>query len=1115
MYEAEDIPDPLQLKKAVIAFGKASPKTVCIQAKLNFYNPQHNLLTRLFSTEYSLWFELVLTGLQLIEAPIPLGGTSNHFRVHDLKNLAGWDAFNVTEDCDLGLRLTKRGYKTAIIDSVTYEEANSSFFNWFGQRSRWIKGYIQTYLVHMRSPLAFSKSRKLNVAIFQLTVGGKVLSLFINPLMWCITITYFVLRPLVGTTIESFFPVPVLYMGVLCLVFGNFVYIYSYMIGIAKRHEWWLIKYVFLVPFYWLCMSLSAWKALASLIVSPFYWSKTQHGLHLSKPVKQKVVVIPAARVIKGPSSPNPVTSGSFLIGATMLANLFNYLTNAYLGRATPVEEFGLISLVSALVTLTQIPLSSYSRTITHQAASYLGKYGTPVKKLWSVLRRQALLPSILAVAAWLAAIPFLAEYFKADTLLPFILISPLWALGIFAAVDSGFLNGSLRFYPLAIMTIAEVVGKFIITVVLVQTNLTQWVYFAYPASSLFSFLIGWWAALHIKTKPIESEIPVRLPRRFFWTTVLSKLSSTAFLSFDVILAKHYLTPTEAGQYALLSLVGKMIYFLGTLFSQFVIPLVSREEGAGRNSKAIFKTLLALTTLSVAVGYVGVGIFGVYTIPLLLGEKTLPRVNLLPLYTLAMACFSLSQTVVAYHQSRKEYVFAGVNSAFVLGMLSTVTIFHDSIHTINVVVTLGSVGSLLLAIIMHFFYERIRFIVSNILDFAGLFSLVPKPKIAKQNFRILIYNWRDTKHVWAGGAERYIQEIAQRWAAKGHQVTIFCGNDGKHARNETIEGVHIIRRGGFYTVYIWAMLYYVFKFSGNFDIVIDSENGIPFFTPFYVSAPTFLLIHHVHKEVFRHHLRFPLAQLAIALESKVMPRLYRSVPIITVSESSKKEILNLGFINATDIHVIHPGIEFKKFLPTRKTTYPSFLYLGRLQPYKHVDVAIRAFAQVFQNHQTAKFTIAGEGTSLPQLQTLVTELSLTHRIIFVGKVSEAEKIRLMSSHWMMVQPSSVEGWGMTVVEANACATPVIASNVNGLKDSVIDGTTGILIAPHDVAGFAHMMELLIENTRFRNDLSRQAREFAITFSWDDTASNFLAIITRTKKFATIPVSRRMMYNKHD
>jgi cellulose synthase/poly-beta-1,6-N-acetylglucosamine synthase-like glycosyltransferase len=294
IYDAEDIPDSDQLKKAVLAFQKVNDRrVVCIQAKLNFYNPHQNLLTRLFTAEYSLWFDLVLTGLQSIHAPIPLGGTSNHFRSRDLKDLKGWDSFNVTEDCDLGMRLVKRGYRTAVVESMTLEEANSNIKNWFGQRTRWIKGYMQTYLVHMRNPGQFIRNwKEPHVITFQLVVGGKVLSMFINPLMWTITIVYFVFRSTAGPFIESFFPMPILYMALASIIFGNFLYMYYYMIGCAKRGHYSLVKYALLVPFYWLAMSLAAWVAFYRLIMNPHYWSKTKHGLHLEKMGNESTIPI-------------------------------------------------------------------------------------------------------------------------------------------------------------------------------------------------------------------------------------------------------------------------------------------------------------------------------------------------------------------------------------------------------------------------------------------------------------------------------------------------------------------------------------------------------------------------------------------------------------------------------------------------------------------------------------------------------------------------------------------------------------------------------------------------------------------------------------------------------
>ncbi len=284
IYDAEDIPDPLQLKKVVLAFASQGDETACIQAKLNFYNAEQNVLTRWFTAEYSSWFDLVLPGLQLLGVPLPLGGTSNHFRLDLLYLVGGWDAFNVTEDCDLGLRLGHYGLKTVVVDSTTYEEANSQFKNWLRQRSRWIKGYMQTYLVHMRDPLGYLRSSNMRAFLsLQLFIGSKTVILLVNPLMWVLVGVYILLHAFVVDAYHTLYPTPVLYMGTLCLIFGNFIYTYSHLIGCMKRSQYKLIKWTLLIPIYWAMGSIAAYIALYQLVFMPHYWEKTLHGLHLRK----------------------------------------------------------------------------------------------------------------------------------------------------------------------------------------------------------------------------------------------------------------------------------------------------------------------------------------------------------------------------------------------------------------------------------------------------------------------------------------------------------------------------------------------------------------------------------------------------------------------------------------------------------------------------------------------------------------------------------------------------------------------------------------------------------------------------------------------------------------
>jgi cellulose synthase/poly-beta-1,6-N-acetylglucosamine synthase-like glycosyltransferase len=281
IFDAEDAPEPDQLLKAAAAFAEAPGNVACLQAPLNFYNPRQNVLTRLFTAEYSLWFDLMLEGLQRLNGPIPLGGTSNHFRTDVLRGLGGWDPYNVTEDADLGIRLYKQGFRTGMLDSTTYEEANPNLRNWIRQRSRWIKGYMQTLLVHTRGGWNLRATRDPHFLTFLLVIGGKVLVNFVNPLMWAVTAAYFIFRATIGSSIEALYPGPIFYVAVTTLVLGNGLFIYTFLLGSARRGNHDLIKYGLLAPFYWLLMSVAACKALWQLIHNPHYWEKTEHGLHL------------------------------------------------------------------------------------------------------------------------------------------------------------------------------------------------------------------------------------------------------------------------------------------------------------------------------------------------------------------------------------------------------------------------------------------------------------------------------------------------------------------------------------------------------------------------------------------------------------------------------------------------------------------------------------------------------------------------------------------------------------------------------------------------------------------------------------------------------------------
>lgn len=1117
IYDAEDMPDPQQLKKAYLAFTRLPASYVCLQAKLNYYNPHQNWLTRFFTAEYSLWFDVILNGLQSISTAIPLGGTSNHFRARHLLELKAWDPFNVTEDCDLGVRLFKYGYKTAIINSTTLEEANSNLLNWFRQRSRWIKGYIQTYFVHMRNPIRLTRELGVHALFFQLTVGGKIAFMLINPFLWTATIAYFTLYRYVGPAIESIYPTWVFYMAASSLAFGNFLFLYYYMIGTAMRKHWGVIKYVFFVPIYWLMVSIAAGMALFQFISNPHYWEKTHHGLHLRK--KKTPTIRSSWTPNISMDLPMPrLSGGGILVAAAMIGNVSNFLYNTFLGRAVSIEDFGLITLFTSFFYASQIFVGAVGSTVTYRSAYLLGKYNITATPFWRTIRGRSLLPAMILAMLWVYCIPFLSRFFQADDVMPFLLFTPVWVLGIVGAVDSGFLNGNLRFSHLAGLVLLEALSKFIFSIVFIRIGRPDMVYASIPLSLLLSFFAGWWFISRFpQEKHAEAEKEMAyFPRKFFTASLLSKVSGIALLSVDILLVKHFFSPVEAGQYALVSLVGKMIFFVGSLFTQFIFPYVGREEGAGRNSHTVFYRLIAATGFVSMMGFVGAGLLAPITVPILFGERALPILSILPVYTLAMAYITVAGGIVAFHHIKKHYVFPVLSFFFTVVQIILISFFHQSLLVVAEMILLAALLNLLTMVVLHFIYPQFSFFLSNLTDLFGLFSSekIQTGHLPNGKLRILMFNWRDTKHVWAGGAEVYIHELAKRWVREGNQVTVFCGNDGHHPRHQMLDGVKIVRRGGFYTVYLWAFLYYVIRFRGMYDVVIESANGVPFFTPLYVNKPIFLLIHHVHQTVFRENLPFLRSRIAMTIEKKIMPMLYRKRHIVTVSDSSKSDFVRIGLSSPERIQVVRPGINRNDFTLSAKTQHPSFLYLGRLKRYKNIDVILRAFAKIAPTHPTARLTIAGEGESMKSLVELSNSLQINEKVIFKGKVTQKQKSDLLAQSWVSLQPSSFEGWGITVLEANASGTPVIASNVNGLKDSVVHRKTGLLVTVKNVDSFASAMDVMIQEHTFRRVLSRNAYTWAKEFSWEKSAAQMFEIIKKNSDTVKIyPVAGKFSIAK--
>jgi len=276
IFDAEDRPELDQLRKAADAFARVDETTVCLQARLDYHNHDYNWLTRFFTLEYNFWFDLLLPALVRRDLPIPLGGTSNHFRTRTLRELGGWDPYNVTEDADLGLRLYAAGYRTEMIDSRTQEEACARVRPWVRQRTRWLKGYVQTWAVAARTNDVWKRGGVKGGLAMHLLIGGTPIVNAINPVFWAANIYYAVTR---DDRMLALFPRPLLYAAVFVFLTGNFLFVYTNFLGLVHRERWHLLTAVLMTPFYWLLMSVAAVRAAGQLVTSLHVWEKTPHGL--------------------------------------------------------------------------------------------------------------------------------------------------------------------------------------------------------------------------------------------------------------------------------------------------------------------------------------------------------------------------------------------------------------------------------------------------------------------------------------------------------------------------------------------------------------------------------------------------------------------------------------------------------------------------------------------------------------------------------------------------------------------------------------------------------------------------------------------------------------------
>ncbi|HET6210710.1 MAG TPA: glycosyltransferase family 4 protein [Jatrophihabitans sp.] len=359
--------------------------------------------------------------------------------------------------------------------------------------------------------------------------------------------------------------------------------------------------------------------------------------------------------------------------------------------------------------------------------------------------------------------------------------------------------------------------------------------------------------------------------------------------------------------------------------------------------------------------------------------------------------------------------------------------------------------------------------------------------------RIAFLVWRDTAHPDGGGSEVYVEHMARWLSQQGHQVTIVCAAHRNSPADEVKDGVRFRRRGGWLSVYPRGLAYLLSRPGRRTDLVIDVHNGIPFGTPLVRRRGLHVLVHHVHREQWRIIYPGLRGRLGWWIESWLAPRLYRGLPYVTVSESSKADLVALG-VPADRITVIRNGIDMPhpSLLQPRSNT-PRLCVLGRLVPHKQVEHALDTLAALAPELPELRMDVIGDGWWHPELAAHAERLGVTDRVSFHGQVSDAERDRLLDEAWLMLVPSVKEGWGIAIMEAAARSVPAVGyRSAGGVTESIQDGETGLLAA--DQAELTARARWLLTDTEARLAMGKKARERAGHFDWQSSAARFERLI---------------------
>lgn len=358
--------------------------------------------------------------------------------------------------------------------------------------------------------------------------------------------------------------------------------------------------------------------------------------------------------------------------------------------------------------------------------------------------------------------------------------------------------------------------------------------------------------------------------------------------------------------------------------------------------------------------------------------------------------------------------------------------------------------------------------------------------------QVVFLSWRDTRNPEGGGAERYLEEVARGLVAHGAEVTVFCAAHPAAPPDEVVDGVRFVRRGTKLSVYLQGMRALRRGDLGRPDVVVDVQNGLPFFAPLVTRAPVVVLVHHVHREQWPVVYPGPTGTVGWWIERRLAPWLYRSRQYVAVSRATRDELRALG-VRGPRIAVVHNGTEPVTAVRVAKADHPVIAVVGRLVPHKQVEHAVDAVVALHERWPDLRLHVVGSGWWEARLREHVVERGAEDLVVLEGHVDEDRKHEVYARAWLLALPSLKEGWGLVVGEAGAHRTPTVAyRSAGGTVESVLDRRTGRLVEDFD--DFTRTVAELLEDHEQRERLGAAAQRLTEEFSWELARRSFGLIL---------------------